>query len=139
MTFFMPESYAPRLLQVKANKLKKATGRQDLQPLLTLNMPKKELFIRSIVRPLKVSRAPGKSTIIAYAESFSQDHQLHFASALIRPSSMEFYVRKIMSSVDASTTAEQYLVIMFTTIPAVFRDIYGWSARLSGLAYTGSE
>ena len=65
MTFFMPESYAPRLLQVKANKLKKATGRQDLQPLLTLNIPKKELFIRSIVRPLKVSHASGKLAILA--------------------------------------------------------------------------
>lgn len=54
MTIFMPESYAPILLQHKAGRLRKQTGRDDLQPMLSLKMTRKQLLLTSIVRPTKV-------------------------------------------------------------------------------------
>ncbi|KAF2092994.1 putative MFS multidrug transporter [Rhizodiscina lignyota] len=70
MTGFMPESYAPTLLARKAKKLRKETGRSDLQPLLSRKMSRKQLLATSIVRPLKLlTKSPIAFLICAYAST----------------------------------------------------------------------
>lgn len=54
MTVFMPESYALVLLQRKAKRLRKETGREDLQPLLSRKLSRKQSLLTSIVRRTKV-------------------------------------------------------------------------------------
>jgi hypothetical protein len=54
MTFFMNESYAPVLLARKAKKLRKQTGRDDLQSVLKLDLSPRDLLITSMIRPIKV-------------------------------------------------------------------------------------
>jgi len=59
MTIWLKESYAPVLLQRKAARLRKETGRSDLRALLTKNISRKELLLTSIVRPTKLlTRSP---------------------------------------------------------------------------------
>ncbi|CAK7232838.1 hypothetical protein SBRCBS47491_008404 [Sporothrix bragantina] len=101
LTLYMPETYAPRVLQKKANKLRKTLNRQDLYPLLNRKMSRKDVLLRSIIRPIKLLTV----SVIA--------------------SLLSFY------------TATMYgmLYLMFTTIPTVFRDLYGWNVSLAGLAY----
>ncbi|KAF2671612.1 MFS general substrate transporter [Microthyrium microscopicum] len=54
MTVCMPESYAPKILQKKTERLRKSTGRADLRSMLDKRMSKKALLARSIVRPVKL-------------------------------------------------------------------------------------
>jgi MFS family permease len=54
MTLFMKESYAPVLLQRKAQKLRKELGRDDLRPLLSKDISRKQLLLQAIVRPTKL-------------------------------------------------------------------------------------
>lgn len=54
MSIYMPESYAPRILHKKAQRLRKETGRTDLRSQLSLNMDTKTILARSIARPAKV-------------------------------------------------------------------------------------
>jgi len=56
MTLYMPESYHPKVLQVKAKRLGKETGRDDLEPLLSLKMSGIQLLATSLVRPSKVDQ-----------------------------------------------------------------------------------
>lgn len=57
LTVYMPETYAPRILHQKAAKMRKATGRTDLHPLLNRKNSTKEVLLRSITRPIKVCPA----------------------------------------------------------------------------------
>ena len=50
----MSETYAPVLLERKAARLRKETGNSQLRSKLASNIPPKELFRLSIVRPLKM-------------------------------------------------------------------------------------
>lgn len=54
MIFTMPESYAPKILQQKAKRLRKETGRTDLVPLLSRKEPTSQILMISMVRPLKL-------------------------------------------------------------------------------------
>ncbi|ROT41488.1 MFS general substrate transporter [Sodiomyces alkalinus F11] len=54
MTFFMHESYAPRLLEKKAQRLRKETGRDDLRTALDQNLTSTQLLARSIIRPTQL-------------------------------------------------------------------------------------
>ncbi|KAH7132479.1 major facilitator superfamily domain-containing protein [Dendryphion nanum] len=48
------ETYAPTLLAQKTARLRKETGNNELRSKLTLNIPAKEIFLRAIVRPMKM-------------------------------------------------------------------------------------
>jgi MFS family permease len=48
------ETYHPILLERKAAKLRKETGKNELRSKLAQNLPPKEIFIRAIVRPMKM-------------------------------------------------------------------------------------
>ena len=50
----MRETYPPVLLERKAKELRRTTGNANLRSKLSSNLPPKELFRRSIVRPLKL-------------------------------------------------------------------------------------
>lgn len=55
MCFFtLKETYPPILLERKAAQLRKETGNSSYQSRLHSDLPKKELFIRSIIRPMKM-------------------------------------------------------------------------------------
>jgi predicted MFS family arabinose efflux permease len=59
MTLFMKESYAPVLLRRKAQRLRKEFGRDDLRPLLSKDISRKQLLLMSLVRPAKLlTRSP---------------------------------------------------------------------------------
>jgi MFS family permease len=59
MTIFMKETYTPVLLRRKAQKLRKELGRDDLRPLLSKDITRKQLLLQSIVRPTKLlTRSP---------------------------------------------------------------------------------
>ena len=59
ITVYMKESNITILLQRKTARLGRELGRNDLAPLLQLNMTKGQLFKRSIVRPVKLlTRSP---------------------------------------------------------------------------------
>jgi len=103
MTAFMPESYAPVLLQRKARRLRARTGGDDLEPLLIRKMSRKEMLLTAIVRPTKLlTRSPIAFLICAYV-----------------------------------ATIYGFLYLLFTTIPTVFEEAYGWESRDTGLAYIG--
>ncbi|KAF2015716.1 MFS general substrate transporter [Aaosphaeria arxii CBS 175.79] len=48
------ETYAPTLLAQKAARLRKETGNQNLKSKLALDIPPKEVFVRAVVRPMKM-------------------------------------------------------------------------------------
>lgn len=48
------ETYAPALLEKKAARLRKETGNPNLRSKLAIDIPAKEVFIRAIVRPMKM-------------------------------------------------------------------------------------
>jgi hypothetical protein len=52
--FFMQESYAPVLLERKAERLRKETGNPNLRSKLDPGLTTRELIRRSIVRPTKM-------------------------------------------------------------------------------------
>lgn len=54
MLAFSHESYAPVLLARKAARLRKETGNENLRAKGALQIPPRELFIRCIVRPMKM-------------------------------------------------------------------------------------
>ncbi|KFH43289.1 putative transporter -like protein [Hapsidospora chrysogenum ATCC 11550] len=102
MSIYMPESYAPRILHKKAQRLQKETGRTDLHSQLSLNLDTKTILARSIARPAKMLiSSPIVILICAYV-----------------------------------ATVYGFLYLMFTTIPTVFGEAYGWPTSLAGLAYT---
>lgn len=51
---FSRETYAPVLLERKAARLRKETGNPNLRSKLASNIPPREVFIRSIMRPMKM-------------------------------------------------------------------------------------
>ncbi|KAL2758000.1 hypothetical protein ACRALDRAFT_1040113 [Sodiomyces alcalophilus JCM 7366] len=73
MTLFMQESYAPRLLQKKAQRLRKETGRDDLRTELDQNLSTTQILARSIIRPTQapqlLTRSPIVILICAYVSS----------------------------------------------------------------------
>jgi multidrug resistance protein len=54
LLIFGRETYAPTLLEHKAARLRKETGNPNLRSALKSNLPPKEVFIRAIVRPMKM-------------------------------------------------------------------------------------
>ncbi|KAF1998002.1 MFS general substrate transporter [Amniculicola lignicola CBS 123094] len=52
--FTARETYAPVLLARKAARLRKETGNQNLRSIMDDNTPPREVFLRSIVRPMKM-------------------------------------------------------------------------------------
>ncbi|KAF2099054.1 MFS general substrate transporter [Rhizodiscina lignyota] len=54
MMIFLRETYAPRILELKARRLRKETGNPNLRSKLDTGLSPRELFIRSIVRPTKM-------------------------------------------------------------------------------------
>ena len=54
MFFFMKESNHPTILEKKTRRLRKELGRDDLHSHLEMQLPPREVFARSIVRPIKV-------------------------------------------------------------------------------------
>lgn len=50
----MRESYAPTVLQKKVQRLRKETGNENLRSKLDKGLSPKEIFLRAIVRPLKM-------------------------------------------------------------------------------------
>ncbi|KAF1971369.1 MFS general substrate transporter [Bimuria novae-zelandiae CBS 107.79] len=52
--FFGRETYPPTLLARKTKRLQKETGNMNLRSKLDSGLPPKEIFIRSIVRPMKM-------------------------------------------------------------------------------------
>jgi multidrug resistance protein len=48
------ETYAPTILEKKAARLRKETGNPNLRSVMASNIPQKELFLRAIVRPMKM-------------------------------------------------------------------------------------
>lgn len=55
MLLFMNESNHPTILMKKTERLKKELGREDLHSHLEMRLPPREVLVRSIVRPIKVS------------------------------------------------------------------------------------
>ncbi|KAF2280683.1 MFS general substrate transporter [Westerdykella ornata] len=51
---FSRETYAPTLLERKAARLRKETGNPHLRSKMALDIPPREVFIRAIVRPMKM-------------------------------------------------------------------------------------
>lgn len=51
---FGRETYAPTILERKAARLRKETGNPNLRSALKSNLPPREVFIRAIVRPMKM-------------------------------------------------------------------------------------
>ena len=54
MLFTLRETYAPRILELKARRLRKETGNPNLRSKLDTGLSSKDLLIRSIVRPTKM-------------------------------------------------------------------------------------
>lgn len=54
MMIFLRETYAPRILELKARRLRKETGNPNLRSKLDTGLAPRDLFIRSIVRPSKM-------------------------------------------------------------------------------------
>jgi MFS family permease len=54
MLVFLRETYAPRILELKARRLRKETGNPNLRSKLDTGLAPRELLIRSIVRPSKM-------------------------------------------------------------------------------------
>ena len=55
LTFiFLKETYAPKLLRVKAKKLQKETGQDQYKSKLETNLPARDVFLRAITRPSKM-------------------------------------------------------------------------------------
>lgn len=52
--FLGDESYAPALLERKAARLRRETGNPNLRSAMASGLPPKEVFLRSIVRPMKM-------------------------------------------------------------------------------------
>ncbi|KAK3072520.1 hypothetical protein LTR53_006656 [Teratosphaeriaceae sp. CCFEE 6253] len=52
--FFMRETYAPTILERKAQRLRKETGNPDLRSKLAIDLPPRDIFIQSIIRPTKL-------------------------------------------------------------------------------------
>ncbi|KAF2744075.1 MFS general substrate transporter [Sporormia fimetaria CBS 119925] len=50
----LEETYGPTLLEHKAARLRKETGNTNLRSKLALDIPPKEVFVRAIVRPMKM-------------------------------------------------------------------------------------
>ena len=53
LLIILRETYAPKLLETKASRLRQQTARQDLRPKYNQDRRPRELFLHSIVRPLK--------------------------------------------------------------------------------------
>ncbi|KAF2199808.1 MFS general substrate transporter [Delitschia confertaspora ATCC 74209] len=51
---FSDETYHPTLLERKAARLRKETGNPNLRSKLALNIPPREIFKRSLIRPMKM-------------------------------------------------------------------------------------
>ncbi|CUS15043.1 unnamed protein product [Tuber aestivum] len=51
---FLDETYAPRILERKAARLRKSTGNLRLRSKLASELPQREVFTRALVRPLKM-------------------------------------------------------------------------------------
>jgi MFS family permease len=51
---FLPETYAPTLLEAKAKHLRKSTGNPKFKSKLASTLPAKEVFVTALVRPLKM-------------------------------------------------------------------------------------
>ncbi|KIV99879.1 hypothetical protein, variant 1 [Verruconis gallopava] len=67
MTIFFRESYAPVLLRRKAQRLRKELGRDDLRPLLSKDISRKEMLAQAIMRPTKMlTKSPIVSLICLY-------------------------------------------------------------------------
>lgn len=122
MTLFMPESYAPTILRAKAQRMQKETGRTDLHALLNHNVPTKALLATSIVRPAKVFR----SLPLPFSSNFNW-------RKLLTRSPIVFLICSYVATIYG------ILYLMFTTIPTVFQETYGWPTSLVGLAYTPSK
>ncbi|KJR83119.1 MFS multidrug transporter [Sporothrix schenckii 1099-18] len=101
LTLYMPETYAPRVLQKKAARMRKSSGRADLYPLLNRKTSTRDVLLRSIIRPIKLLTRSAIASLLS------------------------FYI----------ATMYGMLYLMFTTIPAVFGDLYGWNVSIAGLAY----
>lgn len=56
MFFFMRESNHSTILEKKTRRLRRELGRNDLRSKLELQLPPRQVLIRSLVRPIKVSR-----------------------------------------------------------------------------------
>lgn len=54
MLIFLRETYAPVLLERKAERLRKETGNMNLRSRLDHGLAKKDYIIRSLVRPMKM-------------------------------------------------------------------------------------
>ncbi|PSN60596.1 membrane transporter [Corynespora cassiicola Philippines] len=54
LLFIGKESYAPTLLERKAARLRKETGNPNLRSKMASGLPPKEIFLRAIVRPMKM-------------------------------------------------------------------------------------
>lgn len=50
----MRESYAPKILQDKTNRLRKETGNMELRSKLDSGLSARDFFVRSIIRPAKM-------------------------------------------------------------------------------------
>ncbi|KAJ2898666.1 putative cycloheximide resistance protein [Zalerion maritima] len=103
MMLFMKESYAPIILDRKAEKLRKETGNMELRSKLGEGLTAGRLFWRSIARPLRLLALSPINLMVA------------------------LYVAVVYG----------YIYLMLTTVSAVFRDNYGFSTKLTGLAYLG--
>ena len=58
------------------------------------------------------------------------------------PLAMHYYVSAAISWAGRNMISTELIVdadLMFTTIPTVFQQTYGWSPQLTGLAYLGRE
>ncbi|TVY82541.1 Efflux pump radE [Lachnellula suecica] len=58
MFIFLKETYPVALLEQKAARLRKSTGNPNLRSALTLDLPPRELFKRTIFRPIKMFLSP---------------------------------------------------------------------------------
>lgn len=113
------------LLKKKTNKLRKETGNPHLRSKLDMGLPKKEIFIRAIVRPSKLlflSPICGLSGCKSHASS-----SLPFQSLTANYPMHTVY--------NAFVYAIMYL--FFTTLTFVFEGEYGFGQGTVGLTYIG--
>ncbi|KAH7140366.1 major facilitator superfamily domain-containing protein [Dactylonectria estremocensis] len=103
MAVVMRETYAPVILERKAQRLRKETGNDRLRSKLDTGLSHKDNFKRCIVRPAK---------LLIYSPIC-----IIFAA----------YLALIYG----------YLYLLFSSVPFVFEDTYGFSTKTVGLVYLG--
>ncbi|KIY01690.1 uncharacterized protein Z520_01828 [Fonsecaea multimorphosa CBS 102226] len=100
---------------------------------ITLFMQESNAVVLLERKVRKMRKTLGRSELVSAVQHRMSAHELLKVSLLLAKSPIVLFISIYVA------TAYALLYLMFTTLPTVFEDAYGWSLQLTGLSYLGRE